>query len=460
MKTLIATGLAAALLAACAGGNSSISSIPAAPTSQQQVDAMQSDQPAAVADSTTVPLTTSTNFGGFADGSSYAARITVSTSNGVRAVAGPVAPAELGCNVVNNRAYNSVATLNVAPYVLSSGTAADSVASTYTTTAASASSTSTVQGVSLLKGLIKATAVKAQANSGATSAGATSNESGSQLAGLTVAGVPISVLPVPNTRISLTGIGYVTLNEVYSVNNSLSSNGTRSTLINVNMIHVVVTTPNALGIAVGTEIIVASAHSSFTVPPAPYEENATAYSLYAHGYAGNLSASSGPWAPASIGCHSFSDTDRLASASTPVGSLGTMVNTVANSVSSTSTATSATSSTAAANVLNGLITAQALVAKANVNRSGTAFTRKASLTFTSLKIAGTAISISVAPNTRVSVSGVGYAIVNEQAGSTSSSGAVEEINAVVLHVTTSNIYNLPVGAVIVVGHAHTAIAAI
>ncbi|HKU67306.1 MAG TPA: choice-of-anchor P family protein [Candidatus Baltobacteraceae bacterium] len=464
----IALGVAVALLSACSAGSTTppTASLPTSNTlPAAQPDSLTTDSTAATTDTTaattdSTAATTPGTFGGFANGSAYAAHVTVDTGVGVHAIAGPLAPVSLGCLTGNKSAYNSVASVALKPYLVS-GTAADALSASYSSTTGSQVSTSTIQSVSLLNGLIKATTVKAEANSTASAGSATSNETGSQLAGLVVAGTPISVMPAPNTKITLANLGYVVLNEVYGLsNNAVAANGTRSTAINVNMIHVYVTSANALGIAVGTQIIVASAHSAFTVPPAPFAENATAYSLYAKGYAGNLNATSGPWAIASISCNSFSDTNRLASATTPVGSLGTMVNTTSANVSSTTTTVNASSDTASVNAIHGLVTAQALDAKAKVTRSGSVFGRSASLTFTSLKVGGTSISASVAPNTRVTIANLGYAIVNDQAGSVTTAGVYEEIDAVVVHVTTANSYGLPIGATIIVGHARAGINAI
>ena len=121
--------------------------------------------------------------------------------------------------------------------------------------ASSSQSTSELEGVSLLGGIIKAGTVTAVASSSASSAGRSSNASGSGFSNLVVNGVPITADPAPNTRLALPGLGYVVLNEQIP-----SGDGTGSSGITVNMIHVVL--QNALtGIKTG-EIIVGSATSS------------------------------------------------------------------------------------------------------------------------------------------------------------------------------------------------------
>src|SRR6266540_1336020 len=77
-----------------------------------------------------------------------------------------------------------------------------------------------------------------------------------------------------------------------------------------------------------------------------------------------------------------------------------------------------TSSAASVNILNGLITADEVVANVMSSASqGGAFSDAAGSTFTNLAIAGVG-SLSgdspVAPNTNISLPGVGYVVLNEQ----------------------------------------------
>ena len=76
-----------------------------------------------------------------------------------------------------------------------------------------------------------------------------------------------------------------------------------------------------------------------------------------------------------------------------------------------------TSSAASVNILNGLITADEVVANvmSSAGQSG-AFSDAAGSTFTNLTVAGQSFSgdQAVAPNTNVSLPGVGYVVLNEQ----------------------------------------------
>ncbi|PYO92778.1 MAG: hypothetical protein DMD62_12120 [Gemmatimonadetes bacterium] len=107
---------------------------------------------------------------------------------------------------------------------------------------ADAGSSSTLESVSVLNGLITANGVVAIASS----TGGTSDAEGSSLANLTVNGVSLDT-PAPNTRVNLPGVGYVVLNEQTTTPGGIT----------VNMIHVVLQT---FGVTTG-EIIVGSASS-------------------------------------------------------------------------------------------------------------------------------------------------------------------------------------------------------
>ena len=119
----------------------------------------------------------------------------------------------------------------------------------------SSQSTSELESLSLLGGLIRADAVTAIASSYVDETGAASDALGSAFVNLVVNGMPITTDVAPNTQIALPGVGYVVLNEETPAGNGVTSSG-----ITVNMIHVVL--QNALTGATTGEIIVGSANSA------------------------------------------------------------------------------------------------------------------------------------------------------------------------------------------------------
>ena len=114
---------------------------------------------------------------------------------------------------------------------------------------ASAQTTSELENVSILNGLVRADAVTAIASSFANASGAGSNADGSGFVNLVVNGTRIVTDVAPNTRINLPLVGYVILNEQTRTGDGITSSGMK-----VNMVHV--------RLLNGTEIIVGAASSS------------------------------------------------------------------------------------------------------------------------------------------------------------------------------------------------------
>lgn len=116
-------------------------------------------------------------------------------------------------------------------------------------------STSELENVSVLSGLITADVVTAIASSYQNASVAASNAAGSGFANLVVNGVAVTTDVAPNTRVDLPGVGYAVLNE-----QKRSGDGVTSSGITVNMIHVVL--QDCLLTCVNTgEIVVGSASS-------------------------------------------------------------------------------------------------------------------------------------------------------------------------------------------------------
>ncbi|MBI3466338.1 MAG: hypothetical protein HY000_25280 [Planctomycetes bacterium] len=124
---------------------------------------------------------------------------------------------------------------------------------------ASAQSSATVEDLDLLNGLVSAELIVAMSSSTGNGQSASSNAAGSTIIDLSVNGLSLGdITPAPNTTIPIPGVGSVILNEQIA-----GGNGTTTTSLTVNMIHVALD-----GLLGKGDIIVSSAHSDVNFTPA------------------------------------------------------------------------------------------------------------------------------------------------------------------------------------------------
>ena len=119
-----------------------------------------------------------------------------------------------------------------------------------------AKTTATVENVSLLSGLIKASAIKAVAQETFKSGKRTRSTAGSGFVALKVGLISVPLNTPPNTTLTLLGLGKVIVNEQV-----VPSSGGRT---QVNGLHIFVTTVNVYGLPIGSEIILAHAEALAT----------------------------------------------------------------------------------------------------------------------------------------------------------------------------------------------------
>jgi hypothetical protein len=155
--------------------------------------------------------------------------------------------------------------------LVTAGAAVSDSAGTLGSTESSAASLARVSEVCLLPGggggcSVAAKAVTAASRSNATAAAASSNDGETALLALDVAGTAVAADPPPNTVVDVPGIGFVILNEQFCDNGADlaagCSDGTGQAGLTVRAIRLVVTRDNALGVPLGTEVIVSEAYSA------------------------------------------------------------------------------------------------------------------------------------------------------------------------------------------------------
>jgi hypothetical protein len=346
------------------------------------------------------PAATELGFAGYAFGT----RVTVGSA--VRS--GESALSTLGCTDQTGVTHtNSVASVGLPP-ILVSGTVTTSAASEQSPAGPASASTATTEGASLLGGLVSATVIEsASTTTRDQSTGKLSTSAaGTQFLNLSVAGVPIGGTPAPNTKITLPGVGYVVLNQQTG---HISGHQAKLTVIGIH-VYVTVSTPLA---PLGTQIIVSDAASSLG---GPVSGLLTGLAYGASAKVANTIIA-GREFPKPLGC--------LGTGGVPRTNTGAAVHipgilttgTVADTVQGTDTATKVSGETSSTvqglNLLAG--TVKATVIKADVTASGNPPALGNHSTFLGLSVAGfPGITDHVAPNTKLSLAGIGTLWLNRQ----------------------------------------------
>lgn len=150
---------------------------------------------------------------------------------------------------------NSVTNLNL-PGVLSLGTLVETAYGGPQGKSQEAQTSSKIENLSLLGGLITADVVTAEATETSSGAMGKGSTSGTSFGNLVVAGVPIPVDVPANTSLPLPLLGTVVVNE-----QTVTPHGATA----VNALHITITTPNLLNLPVGAQIIVG--HALATAKP-------------------------------------------------------------------------------------------------------------------------------------------------------------------------------------------------
>jgi hypothetical protein len=148
---------------------------------------------------------------------------------------------------------NTLAGLSL-PSILSSGTVTDTVESSLSGLASSGITTSTVQNLNLLSGLVSASVIRAQTNTFINGSTHYLISGSGQFVSLAVAGHPeINDSVPPNTSVSIAGLGTLYLYRI--INNSPAPHS-----VEVRMLEMVVTQTNLLGLPIGLDVIVGDAN--------------------------------------------------------------------------------------------------------------------------------------------------------------------------------------------------------
>lgn len=154
---------------------------------------------------------------------------------------------------------------------------------------------------------------------------------------------------------------------------------------------------------------------------------------------------SGRSALSTLGCTSragVTHTNTAASVSAPpVLATGTIDTSAASETTATGVASISSATTQAASALNGLVkatTVRSVSITSQDSSTGAFSTSAAGTRFVGLVVAGKHLSGTPAPNTKISLPGVGYVILNQQASKTGKSRAGLTVIAIHVYVTVAN----------------------
>lgn len=386
----------------------------------------------------------STADAGFAfEGSAYGTRATL----GHTVTSGKTASVGLGCSTQANVHKSNHAAGVTVPPLLGSG----SVKTTADTSSAppKVKTSATVQNLNLLSGLITGDAVRSVSSTSHGADGFSISPKGTSFTHLVVAGQPITGKVTPNTRIDLAGFGHIVLNE------QKGKVGDSSASLTVVAVHLVIDQSNALGIPVGTQVIVAYASTGLG---GPVVGTVDGFAYGSQAKAGEV-LSSGPSFRVGLSCLGTNGRVKVnegAGVSIPnVLSTGDIRDTAQGDVNATDASVETTSTVTDANLLTDLVKATAIKADAHAtDHAGSSTFGDDGSSFGTLSVLGfPEIGPGVAANTRVHIKGLGtlwlHRVITRQ-----SSIEVRMIELVVRH---DNDLGLPIGSDIQIAVSHASV---
>ncbi len=367
----------------------------------------------------------------------YASAYGTSAKVGSAVRSGQSALALLGCTTtVGTTNVNTAAGINLSP-LITSGTAETQASSFSTKSFAGVASRglSTTQGVSLLGGLVTASAVTSESTTNhvrSTNAFYVSS-AGTTFVGLSILGVPIAATAPANTRINLPGVGYVILNQ------QSSSVGATSAGLTVTGLDIVVNAPGVPGVPVGTQITVSHASSNLGGRVLGLVGG---YSYGTYAQVGDV-VKAGTTFPKYISCFGTNGRTEANTGANlslpPVVTSGTIKDTVEGYANQTQLSVHTASTAEGLNLLNGTVTATTITSNATATGSPPKLT--SGTTFVALKVLGQPVTVTSAK--KISLPNIGTLYLDRVERSATSI----QVFAIHLVVGTNN-RNLPVGAIV------------
>lgn len=303
-------------------------------------------------------------------------------------------------------------------------------------------SSATLADVSLLSGLVKASAIKAVSQSNASTQGASYGSPGATIVGLKVGGASVNV--APNTKVAVKLLGLITIAELYVMEETGTSSfadGASKASHSMNALRLVLL-KSFLGFPAGATVTLSHADSEAQSPisgcPDAKTVSGEAFTAYVDGNLAGQDLVDVKVGDAVLPSVGGSDFDGVFVNIPGVATSATAANTTSGSLDPHPNATSR-SVVQYANVLNGLVTARLLDVKASSSANGMVAGTSFATRFVDLRVGGKTIVVDgdVAPNTYlvVDLGHLGYVsvVLNEQmsssTGGTDTEGTVNAVHA-------------------------------
>lgn len=350
---------------------------------------------------------------------------------------------------------NSTAAVSVAGGAVKTGAVQTKTTATKTATTTTLHSWARTASVNLLSGLVKIDAITTNLTSTATTSGTTSYSGNTQFAGIHIAGIRLPLTIPKNYSATIPGVADVRLNYVKH-GATADASATFGWALSLTLIKA------QKGVPAGATIILnPETHFFNEATPSP---GAT---LYGMAFGTQVAASGGSLAKIESGPTAFLGTPYKGSNGKTLSRTTATVNVpgllTTGAVTSTSTSTKDligdadirnTNTVAGLNLLGGLVKATAIKVVAHGRMQDGKWTSGMSMSTVNLVVAGHAIPVNVAPNTAISVAGLGRVVLNRRVrnGTTHAN----QIEAIRITLSTAKA-GLPVGAVIQVSVAATQI---
>ena len=356
-----------------------------------------------------------------------------------------------GTSGVTRTATASSVSIGPSGSIATAATSATSAYGTKTASTAATLQTATVTKLNLLGGLITADALTASAGVSATATRLAASDAGTTIANLVIAGKTIDPNTPDNTEVILPGIGSVVVRATEQGVGKLKAH------LLVDMLLVKVGQANSLGLPVGAKLAVAQAYAAYSRAQPAAALGGFASAAVVRGNAGPLvdetagrgSAVGIPDCDGTGGAtltRSVSDINLPGFLTVDAATTTAFGGTIGSGIGSKTSATLTNVS-----FLGGLVRATSLTSVAQESRSGSVSTAStAGSGFNGLTIGGLPVNLNTPPNTQLTLPSLGSVIVNEQI---QLGPNTVEVNALHVVVGKLNLFGLPVGTEIVLGHA-------